>query len=309
MKDALIYTYRFHKQEFGVRDNRYLRCFDAIVEETPCNTLECSPSVSPGGLCASRFRAGYMQYWIQEGLDVMLEFVHAMDRFKPVKLNPSMLELLLGDGFDLSKVDALGMGIDLRPRLLESKIKCYFLLLDCVGTLHRLISFHPPVNGMDRYFIHNDMVVGIDMYFNGNTGIELYPYFTKEDLKDENLMDSLRLGEAARALLYRCGTANISFDRKGKRIFHFFPMNPTPFIQDIGNRDVNLLYSSVRILNMLLARGKSSQRALASIALYEDEIQAGRIQNVNLYYTVSGERTGYAQSTLPSTETLTNSVV
>jgi LynF/TruF/PatF family peptide O-prenyltransferase len=290
MNDALIFAYRFHKREFGIRDNRYLRCFDAIVEETPCNILECSPSISSGAVHASRLRAGYVQEWVQEGLDVMWEFVHAIGRHKPVELDPSGLKILLEEDLDRTTIDALGVGIDLRPRLWKSKIKCYFLLLDYVKNLHRLIPFHPPVDEIDRYFVHNDVVLGIDMYFDGNTGIELYPYFTQEDLRDENLLKYLRFGGPALTLLSRCRTVNLSFDTGGRRILHFFPTDPTWFIQAIGNRDVSRLYSSVRILNMLLARADCIQRALASVALYEDEIMSDAIQNVNLYYTVSEKR-------------------
>jgi LynF/TruF/PatF family peptide O-prenyltransferase len=284
--NPLIRVYDFHKKEFRLKDNTFLRLFEELLATPPCSLLECCVQISPHGTHGARFRLGYEQQDIQEGFHAIYDFLHKIARCENVRLNYSMLSQIVNKDFDLSRVIALGVGLDHKTKSNDSKVKYYLLLSEYPAKVEQVISLHPNLNRIHDYLVHEECGFGINMYFDGRTGIELYPFFDRQDLNNATLMNKLKLQDVMEGLVKQCNLLHVSFENGGKRILHFNPQSPTKFVRSVGNRQLSLSYVSVQILNYLLNRSHHKEVAVM-LTLRENEILSGDIQNINLQYSLS----------------------
>jgi LynF/TruF/PatF family peptide O-prenyltransferase len=182
---------------------------------------------------------------------------------------------------------AAGVGLDYRERMNDSKVKCYFMIRGYPEKVDQILSIHPPVDHIRDYLIHDVFMFGIDMYFDGRTGVEIYPFLDRKDLRDLELIDKLRLRKAIDGLIEEYNLLHISFDRGKKRILHVHPIHPTRFIRLLGNRQLSLVYSSVQIITYLLSRSPKPDSFSVNLALAEDEIASRNLQHINLQYAIT----------------------
>jgi LynF/TruF/PatF family peptide O-prenyltransferase len=285
--NPLLQAYGFHKKEFGLEENIFLRLFEEVLTTTPCSMLECSVKLSHRGTNASRLRLGYERSNLQSGFHTMYDLLNKIAGRENVLLNRDILGQIISDDLDMSKVMALGLGLDLNENIFESKVKCYLLLKEYPEKVDQVISLHPPFEGIHDYLIHDEFGFGIAMYFNGRTRIEIYPCFDCHDLKNTALMNKFKLSNAVRELIGECDLIYISFERDGKRLMHFNPRRPTRFIRLLNNRQFSLVYSHVQTLNYILSQSYKSAPVSVSLCLIEDEITAQDIQNISLHYGLS----------------------
>jgi len=285
--DPLIRMYQFHKREFGLEDNNFLRLFEELLSRPPCSILECSAKISPEGVHTARFRLGYEQRDIGEGLDQISYLLGRIAACDEVILDRGILWRIVDEGLDLSRVMATGVGLDHRMNGKDSKVKCYFMIREYPEKVDEVLSIHRPVDYIRDYLIHEVFMFGIDMYFDGRTGVEIYPFLEHQDLRNAALMDRLKLRGTVGGFIEECSTLHISFEDGGRRVLHFHPQRPTRFVRLIGNRQLSLLYSNVQILNFLLSRLSKAEPVSVNLALVEDEIISKNIQNINLQYALT----------------------
>lgn len=285
--NPLLRMYDFHKREFRLEDNRFFRLFEEFLSEPPCSILECSAKISPGGIHGARLRLGYEQRDVQEGLNAIYHFLHRIALYDNVLLNREILYRIVDRRLDLSRVMAVGTGLDHRKNSNDSKVKCYFMIREYPEKVDQVLSIHTPADDISDYLIHEVFMFGIDMYFDGRTGVEIYPFLERQDLRNAALMDKLKLRDAVEGFIEECSTLHISFEGGGKRVLHIHPQSPTRFVRLIGNRQLSLLYSNVQILNFLLSRSSKSEPISVNLALMEDEIISKNIQNINLQYAMT----------------------
>jgi LynF/TruF/PatF family peptide O-prenyltransferase len=285
--DPLIFVYDFHKKGFGLEDNTFLRLFEALLATPPCSMLECSVKVSPQGTHAGRLRLGYEQKDIQEGLRKIDDFLHEISRFKTVHLNRSMLSQIINKDLDLSRVIAIGVGLDYKTDMPDSKVKCYLLLRGYPAKVDQVILLHPPLDNIRDYLVHEEFGFGISLYFDGRTSIEIYSSFGRQYLNNAALMDKLKLRDAARVFIEESNLLHVSFESDGRRLLHFNPRHPTGFVRFLHNRRLSLAYSHVQILNYILSRLYRLNPVSVALCLAEDEIIAKRIENISLHYALS----------------------
>jgi LynF/TruF/PatF family peptide O-prenyltransferase len=271
--NPLIFVYDFHKKKFGLQDNTFLRLFEALLSTSPCSILECSVKISPQGTHAGRLRLGYGQQDIQEGLHTIYDFLHDIARSKKVRLSRSMLSQIINNE-DTN----------------NSKVKCYLLLGDYPEKVDQILSLHPPIDGIRDYLVHKDFGVGIAMYFDGRTSIEIYPYLERQDLNNAALMDKLKLRDVLRVLIEEFNLRHISFEEDGRRLLHFNPQHPTRFVHVLNNRQLSLAYSHVQIMNYILSQSYQLDAVSVALCLVEDEILAKDIKNISLHYGLSSPR-------------------
>ena len=283
----LIRMYEFHKKQFGLKDNKFLRLFEKLLSRPPCSILECSAKISPEGIHAARLRLGYKQKDVQEGLNAIYHFLHRIARYDNVLLNREILYRIVDRRLGLSRVMATGVGLDHRKSGKDSKVKCYFTIREYPDKVDQILSIYRPVDRIRDYLIHEVFMFGIDMYFDGRTGVEIYLFLEHQDLKNAALMDRLEFREAVLGFIEECSTLHISFEDDGRRVLHFHPLSPTRFVRLIGNRQLSLLYSNVQILNFLMSRSSKAQPLSVNLALMEDEIVSKNIQNINLQYAIT----------------------
>jgi LynF/TruF/PatF family peptide O-prenyltransferase len=285
--NPLILVYDFHKKGFGLEENIFLRLFEALLATPPCSMLECSVKVSPQGTHAGRFRLGYGQQDIQEGLHTIYDFLREIARCKNVHLNRSMLSQIIKNDLDLSRIIALGIGLDYKTDMNDSKVKCYLLLKEYPAKVNQVILLHPPLDGIRDYLVHEEFGFGIAMYFDGRTSIEIYPSLDRHDLNNAALMGKLKLRDVAGIFIKESNLLHISFEGEGRRLLHFNPQHPTRFVHLLDNRQFSLAYSHVQILNYILSRSYKTDPVSVSLCLAEDEIIAKDIQNISLHYGLS----------------------
>jgi LynF/TruF/PatF family peptide O-prenyltransferase len=285
--NPLIHVYDFHKKGFGIEENTFLRLFETVLSTPPCSMLECSVKISPQGTHAGRLRLGYKQHDIQEGLHAIYDFLHEIARCKNVHLNRSMLSQIINNGLDLSRVIAIGVGLDYKTNMNDSKVKCYLLLREYPAKVDQVLLLHPPLDGIRDYLVHEEFGFGIAMYFDGRTSIEIYPSFDRHDLNNAALMDRLKLRDVARVFIEESNLLHISFEGDGRRLLHFNPQRPTRFVHLLNNRRLSLAYSHVQILNYILSQSYKADPVSVSLCLIEDEITTEDIQNISLHYGLS----------------------
>jgi len=285
--NALIRVYDFHKKEFGLEENTFLRLFEALLSTPPCSILECSAQISPEGTHGARFRLGYEQQNIQKGLCLLDDFLDKISRCENVLLNRDILNQIVNNDLDVSRIIALGIGLDNKTNNSDSKVKCYLMVKGYPEKIEQVLSLHPPLDGIRDYLIHEEFTFGIDMYFDGRTGVEIYPCLDRQDLNSPALMGKLKLRDAIRELIKECNLLHISFEGEGRRIFYFHPQSPTRFVRLLDNRRLSLAYSHVQTLNYILSRSYKTAFVSVNLALLEEEIISQAIQNIGLQYALT----------------------
>ncbi len=285
--NPLILVYDFHKKEYGLEDNTFFQLFEALLSTPPCSILECSVKISPQGIHAGRLRLGYEQQDIQEGLLKIYDFLHEISRCKNVRLNHSMLSQITDNGRDFSGVVAIGLGLDYKTNTNDSKVKCYLIVRECPEKIDQALLLHPPLDGIRDYLVHEEFPFGIDMYFDGRTSIEIYPFLDRLDFNNTALMGKLKLRDAVQVFIEGSNLLHISFEGDGRRLLHFNPQRPTRFVRLLNNRRLSLAYSHVQILNYILSQSYQLNPISVALCLVEDEIIAKDIENISLHYALT----------------------
>lgn len=181
----------------------------------------------------------------------------------------------------------MGVGLDYKTNSHDSKVKYYLMVREYPEKVDRVLSLHPSIDGIRDYLVHEEFTFGVDMYFDGRTGIEVYPFLDRQDLNNSALMDRLKLRDAVLRFIEECDLVHISFHGDGRRIFYFHPQSPTKFVRLLGNHRLNLAYSHVQTLNYLLSRSYKTERVSTNLSLIEDEILSQDIQHINLQYALT----------------------
>jgi LynF/TruF/PatF family peptide O-prenyltransferase len=285
--NPLIQAYDFHKKEFGLGENTFLRLFEELLSRPPCSLLECSAQISPQGTHAARLRLGYEQPHIQKGFCALYDFLEKITECENICLNCDMLGQIASNNLDISKVMALGLGLDLKENIPDSKVKGYFLLREYPEKVDQVISLHPPLDGIHDYLIHDEFGFGIALYFDGRSSVEIYPCLDHQDLNNAALMDKLKLRDVVCTFLEEYDLLYISFEGDGRRLLHFNPRRPSRFVRLLNNRRLSLAYSHVQTLNYTLSRSYTTAFVSVGLCLREDEISTKDIQNISLHYGLS----------------------
>jgi LynF/TruF/PatF family peptide O-prenyltransferase len=286
--NPLIRVYDLHKKEFGLAENKYLRLFEELLSTPPCSILECSAQISPKSTHGARLRLGYEKQNIQKGLCLLDDFLDKISQCENVLLNRDMLSQIVNNDLDISRIIALGIGLDYKTNNSDSKVKCYLMIREYPEKVDQVLSLHPPLDGIRDYLIHEEFTFGIDMHLDGRTGIEIYPFLDRQDFNNTALMGKFKLRDAVLGLIKECNLLHISFDGDGRRVLHFFnPQSPARFVRLLGNCRLSLAYSSVQILNYILSRSYEKVPVSVNLCLIEDEIIAKDIQNIGLQYALT----------------------
>ena len=278
--NPLIQAYALYKKDYCLEENKLLRLFEKLVSESPCSILECGPQISPEGIHAARFRAGYVEKNIPVGLDAIYQFLGKISEFEHVHLNRAILGQIVDEKFDLLRVGKLGIGMDLRENMTDSKVKFYFTIKDYPEKLDQVLAIHPPVDRIDAYPT-NDMF-GINIYLDGRTDVEVYPSLTAADCANMTLLKKLRLQDVSRDLLSACTGIFVSFNVDGSRVFHFCPHSPTRFVRMIGNRQLNVVYGNAQIISHVIGRSNTIELLRVAVSILEDEMLSRKIRHINL---------------------------
>jgi LynF/TruF/PatF family peptide O-prenyltransferase len=279
--------YHFHKKECGLEDNEFLQLFEELLSQPSCSVLECSAEISPDEIYGTRLRLGYQEKEIRQGLEAIYGFLSDIERHEGVRLNREILDRIVDKELKLSKIVQVGIGLDYRKEICDSKVKYYCMLGEYPEKVNQVLSLHPPVDAIDGHLNCDEFMFGINMDFSGSTSVEIYPLLRREDLLERARLEKLNLRNPILAFIEECSGLHISFHPGGERVLHFHPRNPTRFVHLIGNRPLSISYSKVQILRLLFDRWKIRQGISVTISLKEDEIVSRNIQYTSLQYALS----------------------
>jgi LynF/TruF/PatF family peptide O-prenyltransferase len=278
--NPLLRMYTVYKKDFGLEENRFLGLFERHFLEFPCSILEWAPQISPGNIHAARFRVGYGQDDKSLGLNLICRYLDQLSKNENVRLNRSILDQIIDKDLDLSRVGKLGIGVDFPESMKNPKVKVYFTIKGYPEKWAQVLATHPPVHAIDAYPMNDTF--GINIYFNGRTDIEIYPYLTAADCLNMTLMEKLRLQDISRDLLSACSGLFVSFENDGRRVFHFSLHSPTKFIQMIGNRQLTLLYGNAQIISHIIGRSSDIGPMRVSASFSEDEMFSHEVRHIKL---------------------------
>lgn len=284
--NPLAWLCDYHCRAFHIRENTLLHRFRHLLNESPCTVIECAPTVSVRDVHAGRLRAGYDRH-IETGLASVLRFVAATNRREGIRLDRSLLDRAVERWFDRSRTTALGIGIDCRQHPEISKIKCYFRLIDAPDAVGEVLALHRPAIHPADYRIHDRLIFGIEMYFDGKTAIEIYPLLDYGDLQNGAWMNRLGFSPEAARWIAASTSLIVSFAPDGKRILHFYPRHPTRFVRMTRLRHLANAYSHVQIAEHLTAGWEVPHRFNTIFTMAEDDIGAKGISPVTLQYSLT----------------------
>jgi LynF/TruF/PatF family peptide O-prenyltransferase len=283
----LAKIYDFHKKEFEVKGDHLLHRFEHLIRGSIFSVLECSAVVCPEGVHGARFRIGSAGRNIREGFSAIFDFLDDVAKSVGFQLDSKALTQIVNRNFDLSKIFALAVGTDRKRRREDSKVKCYFMIVNDPETVDRVLSHHQDVGSLGAYLLQQDrFLFAVDLYLDGRVGVETYALIQEPEIRDEKLLCQLNLQEGVLDLLSECEALTISLEEKGRRVLHFHPLDPFRFVRLIDHRPLSLLYTRARIGDVLAERSKDLGPAEISVALLEDEIRSRELQDVRLYYRV-----------------------
>jgi LynF/TruF/PatF family peptide O-prenyltransferase len=278
--------YDFYKKEFGVESDALLDKFEALLNGSTFSVLECSPMISSHGIHGARFRVGSAGRNIPEGFGAIFDFLDGIMASGDLQLDSSAVTEIVDRAFDLSKMFGLAVGIERKEKIGDSKVKCYFMIMNDPKTVDRVLSRHPVVEGLGEYFVQETFLFAVDLYLDGRAGVEIYARLQEPEIKDKRLLSRLNVQKDILNLIESCAALTISFEDKGRRVFHFHPLDPFRFVRLIDHRPLSVLYGRARIGDVLAQRSKDLRPSEISVALLEDEISSRRLQNIRLYYRV-----------------------
>jgi len=221
------------------------------------------------------------------GLQASYDLLNKIAGCDNVCLNHDMLSEMVNNNLDITKVVAVGLGLDCKSNINDSKVKYYLMVREYPEKVEQVISLHPLIEGIRDYPAHDEFVFGIDMYFDGRTGVEIYPRLDRRDIDSPTLMSKLKFRDAAQELIKECNLLHISFQGNGGRVFYFHPRSPTRFIRLLDNHRLSLAYSHVQTLNYILRRSYKAAFVSVNLSLIEDEISSKDIQNIGLQYALT----------------------
>jgi LynF/TruF/PatF family peptide O-prenyltransferase len=278
--NPFLQIYKLYKKDYNFEKNRFLELFERHLLESPCSIFEWAPLISPEIVHAARFRVGYCENDRSSGLHLINGYLDRLSENEDICLNRDILDQIIRKDFDLSRVVKFGIGVDFPENTKESKVKVYFTIKDYPDKWAQVLDLHPPMDGIDAYPMNDTF--GINLYFDGRTDIEIYPYLSAADCTNRTLMEKLRLQDIPHVLHATCNGIFVSFEKHGRRVFHFSLHSPTRFIQMIGNRQLTLIYGNAQIINHIIGCSSNIGTMRVSVSLSEDEVSSHELRHIKL---------------------------
>lgn len=269
-----------HKRDFQAEDSIYpLELFENFVSQAEGWILECSCKIEKDKLSPIRFNLFRNQPTV-EHYQAVREFFSQVAVRVGVKLDCTMLQQFVGANFDVSQIGQLGVGIDLRRELRESRLKLFFTFSDYPEKLASAIAICQPPKEFWELLIDNNLVVGFDFFLDGRSAIEVYTTVSEDNLRRGEVRERLAkvLSPVALKLLDSCSLLIVGFSKNNpENILYYQPRDPESFIAQLRNdlaRRCHAYYQGQPLVRTL-------------VGLREKQLLAGFIENVNLYYLMN----------------------
>lgn len=263
---------RRHLSLFAVPPAPELEAFVALVAASPMSTAEASVRVEGGAPHAARFNL-FFHHQFEAG------YRRARGYLKGLSLDLDLLDELMGERFDFSRLDKVVVGIDLRDDPAESRAKLWFMLRDYPEIVERALSIQDDDGRVRSLMLHAPFLVGFDFHLDGKSHIKLYPDLRPEELASRQVTEEF--DHNAIAAMAQCFWTHVYFRRApAPRKLQFHPREPDVFIERYLDADlarpIHSHYQGHALLDMV-------------VAMREDALSRGPARDFALYYMPRGE--------------------
>lgn len=269
-----------HKQAFDIEPLYPLALFEEFVATTGDCLIECSGKIKQDQLYPARINLQFSDQQYFHNIHASIDFLKRAASRTDVNLDLDILSTFLVGNFDYSKVQTVLLGIDLRHNLSESRLKLFIRIGDYpekMALAKRLCKIAPESEAMLR----SDTVhIGFDFYLDGRSAIELYPELKKNEFNHPFIYNQLKTMLSPEALkpLPVCSLFGIGLSPANEvNVLYYHLENIQDFLSYFPIND-----TACRVHDFYLQQDGSRKMW---VALSESEMQAGKINNVNLYYS------------------------
>jgi len=275
MEDSQYQKYLFHKETFNIKYSIFLDLFEELLKSSEIEDLMCTIKIAKEKIYPARFDLWYGEENCVKNINLIFEFFKKISRCKDVSINYDLLKKILDKKFDLAKVQEVVAGIDIRENAKDSRIKIYLEVKDCPEKIAQILSIHGCNEKIKELLTNDYLAFGIDLYFNGRTGIKIYPCITKKQLENAEIRKRLGFSKKITDLLKECKMLHLSFHGKNfERILHFHPKDMPEFVKLLDSK----------ILTEINNKVQAESHAEEVICLLESEIDRNILENMNIYY-------------------------
>jgi LynF/TruF/PatF family peptide O-prenyltransferase len=244
--------------------------------------LERSCKIEGSEVFPARFYVWYHNQDHLKSLDLISHFFKGVAECPEANINFSLLEDILEKDIDLNKVMQIIAGVDLRSEIKDSRIKFWMRIVNYPEKLYQVLSMHGHTKTVMGLLIKNDLLFGIDCYFDGRTNIKLYLGFKQDDLENPSVLNKLSNAFSDKVFdlvnKSRMLFVTLKQERKLEKILHFSPYDMDPFLDLLGNHVLKETNQRMKIGDLDVPE---------LVSLYEREINNGKIKNANIYYAPS----------------------
>lgn len=269
-----------HKSAFEIDYLYPLDIFEQFVETTGDCLIECSGKIKQDKLYPARFDLQFSDRQHADNLNAVLNFFSKVEARVDIHFNYELLQQFLGNDFNFSKVQSILTGVDLRHKLSESRLKLFIRIGDYPDKIALAKQLHGHNPELERLIRYDTLHIGFDFNFDGRSAIELYPEVRKNEFKQIKVRQKLEeiLSPEALKPLAVSEMMGVGFSQANKaNVLYYFLENYQEFLDYFPVND-----TARRVHNFYLQQQGFKKMW---VALSESELIAGRIENINLYYS------------------------
>jgi LynF/TruF/PatF family peptide O-prenyltransferase len=268
----------FHRNAFSIPLAEPLAAFARLVAGAQGCTVEPSCKVEGGVVHPARFNLFYHGHHKAHFLNKMLAFFDEAAQAAGVCLDTRPLEDLLRDGIDLQGVRKVVTGIDVRPERGRSRLKIWFIVNSAQECLKRIAVDDVDWATFRTLHIHDELLVGYDLRFDGTTAIKVYPDVRPQELRIPETRQRLAavLSEPALDAMACCSWTHLYLAKHNPDIvLQFHPSDADEFVHRYVNcrraRKIHEIYRGRHLLDMV-------------VSMQDNKLQRGNVDNYALYY-------------------------
>jgi LynF/TruF/PatF family peptide O-prenyltransferase len=283
-----------HKRAFEIYEDLYpLKLFENYVQikgfvqtqgrET--RTVGCNCSIEKDILYPARFGFGFPSYKEaqvfhnpQKQLEVALNFFRQVESRAEVKLNYQLIQQFFGAHPDFRGVYALGVGLDARPEITNSRLKLYITLKNAQEKVETAIGMCGDSPTLRAFLVNDMMQVGFDLFLDGRTEIELYSVTYEDELRRTDIQSRITplLPPLALPLLDQCEffQVGISPANESNMLYFNFSTESNNLIDNLGNELAKKVHAYYR----------HQPFQVLQVGIPEKEFYSSSIEKVKLYY-------------------------
>ncbi|PIS31577.1 hypothetical protein COT42_00850 [Candidatus Saganbacteria bacterium CG08_land_8_20_14_0_20_45_16] len=275
--DKEITKYLAQVRNFQVKASPVLSCFERLLMTSEHYLLERSCKLQESVVFPGRFIIFYLDDDLFKNLQQAFVFFEQVSQCPGVKLDADRLMQIINKGRVLGRLEQLIVGIDLRPKLCDSRVKLWFKIGGLPQKNTRVVSLLGRKDPLLDLILHRRLLVGLDLFLNGASQIKVYPGFDKNDLRDQVVQQRLAkiFSGKIMVLINQSQMLHVMLKSQNRgRVLQFHPQDRLGFIKGLKNKQVLKLDKMMRL-------NKKDNRGL--VALAESEIKKSKITSVGLY--------------------------